>query len=278
MNEYIEKLNYYSKVEGIDRLVNEVKQARSILLKYKKYSYIQQLVISVTRLNDIEVSDKKLFLLEGLQSSIRSQNYEMGFHLIKKLIKMYKNEQSSKYLIMVLAHIIRNMKDVKLSRSFILKMAKRDYSDIEIQKLWVHMLGNSYLQSGNFDLSIKMYYSLYKNQPSALVALQLASGYLQESLRRTQTEKQKNLMRCMYFMQLYKKWRLEEGDYKNEVYYNQGRMFSQVGFWENAIECFKCSMECDDRNLHNKSVYNLIVIYKKLGESELALKMVDSYI
>ena len=33
-------------------------------------------------------------------------------------------------------------------------------------------------------------------------------------------------MRCMYFMQIYKKKRLEEGDYKNEVYYNQGRMFS----------------------------------------------------
>ena len=51
--------------------------------------------------------------------------------MIKKLIKIYRNEPNSKYLIRVLAHIVRNLSDIKSSRSFILKMAKKEYSDKE---------------------------------------------------------------------------------------------------------------------------------------------------
>ena len=85
-------------------------------------------MLYLTRLDLLPSPQRLTFLLQGLRSSIYTASYDLGFHFIKKLLKVHKNQPRPNlgfFLTVLLSQMVKNVEKQKTTRSYILKMAKK---------------------------------------------------------------------------------------------------------------------------------------------------------
>lgn len=151
---------------------------------------------------------------------------------------------------------------------------------------WPRILrANYYITSGTYKYALNDYMRIFKRTKSPLVALLIGITYISIGQQKFTTKKHTVIAQAISFLNTYEK--IREPEAKNEIHYNLGRLHHQFGMIHIAIHHYKEVLKFtnefiekypDCLDLKREAAYNLHLIYKKAGNSELARKYLYDYV
>ena len=150
----------------------------------------------------------------------------------------------------------------------------------------VYMLvGNYCLMSNSYKYALNHYSTLNKKVNSPLINLLLSIIYTQIASQKYSNRKQQLVMQSIAYMENYCKVR--EPEALNEVLYNTGRLYQQVGmltmaktYYEQALKVTNPIIEKNPQYLclRREIAFNLHLIYKSSGNYAMARNYLYEYI
>jgi hypothetical protein len=166
-------------------------------------------------------------LVFGFIASYHIKEYEDAFYYIKSFCKSHNNDNFCNTLLALSMQKI----DPNVFRMFISKVQIRYQTrhpinfprDMEKECQAIQqILGNHYLQTGYFELSVNTYMKLHEADPeNPLINLLLAIAYLQGFSSRTTVNKPQMVLRAFECLEKYREERSKT--HICEVYYNMAR-------------------------------------------------------
>lgn len=150
----------------------------------------------------------------------------------------------------------------------------------------VYMLvGNYCLMSNSYKYALNHYSMLNKKVNSPLITLLLSIIYTQIASQKYSNRKQQLVVQSIAYMENYRKMR--EPEALQEVFYNTGRLYHQVGMlpmakwnYEQALEVKNSLIDKYPQYLclRREIAFNLHLIYKSSGNRVMARKYLYDYI
>jgi tetratricopeptide (TPR) repeat protein len=205
-----DKLDYYSFAA----------KTIGILEKYEDYHKISQICELLVKLqSEYEEASSSLMydvLIYGFIANYHLTEYEQAFYYIRCLCKKYSKDNFCHTLLALCLQKI----DPTIFRMYMSKVQIRVLEkECEAIK---QILGNNYLQTGFFELSVNTYMKLQEADPdNPLIKLLLGVAYLQGFSSRTTINKPQMLLRAFECLESYKE--LRSKTHLCEAYYNMGR-------------------------------------------------------
>lgn len=216
----------------------------------------------------------------ALLSTIFNRDAHFGFVLIKDLIVKHLSNHRMWNLFNVLIQYTDS--NCRYSR-FLNRLFTRSEHAIEE---WPKILrANYWIVSGTYKYALNDYIRIYKTTNSALVALLIGITYMSIAQQKFTTKKQMLIAQAFSFLNEYAK--IREPEAYTEIQYNLGRLHHQCGMCHIAVHHYKQVLNFTNEfiqkhphhlDLRREAAYNLHLIYKKSGNSELARKILYDYI
>lgn len=200
-----------------------------------------------------------------------------GYNLVRDLVQHYLQNHKAwnTYNIM-----IQRSDDVRHNR-FLMRLLMRASVDPFINILHA----NSCLVAGTYKYALSEYINLYRLREDPLIAFLIGVTLFQIACQKFSVKKDYLVAQGVGFFNIYKKLRGPDGE--QEVAYNLGRGYHQLGMLHLAIEQYKkvlkLKLPLAEKNpnlfdLKREAAYNLHLIYKASGSFDLAKMYLYKYI
>ncbi|XP_035901705.1 general transcription factor 3C polypeptide 3 [Anopheles stephensi] len=147
------------------------------------------------------------------------------------------------------------------------------------------LIANYHLNCCTFKYALNEYNKIYLVTNDPLHAMMIAVTLTQIACQKFTNKKQSLIAQANVFMEKYLAERPEE--VRNEVFYNFGRMYHQLGLLHLAVDYYKRVLSFDSPvvrenpqylDLKAEAAFNLSFIYKHSGNHDLARKYLYDYI
>lgn len=144
---------------------------------------------------------------------------------------------------------------------------------------------NNCLVAGTYKYALSEYAATFRSNPSALSAFLLGVTLFQMACQKFSAKKHSLVTQGLAFMWKYQQYRGEEG--YQEIHYNIGRAFHQLGLLPAAIYHYKEALNFTSPllekyphllDLKQETAFNLYLIYMSTGAYDIARSYVDKYI
>ncbi|KAK7794019.1 hypothetical protein R5R35_007451 [Gryllus longicercus] len=177
--------------------------------------------------------------------------------------------------------IIQRADDVRHNR-FVMRLLGRMTSE---HKALTVLHANNCLVSGTYKYALSEYTTVFKNKPCAPLAFFIGVTLFQMACQKFSAKKHSLVSQGLSFFCQYEKLRGECAE--QEIHYNFGRAFHQLGLLPPAIhhyrEALKCSSHLTEKfphllDLKREAAFNLHLIYMHSGNHELARTYIEQYI
>lgn len=178
--------------------------------------------------------------------------------------------------------VLQFTEDNRYSR-FLMRLFLR--VDCEVDE-WPRILrANYYITSGTYKYALNDYMRIFKKTRSPLVALLIGITYISIGQQKFTTKKHTVIAQAISFLNTYEK--IREPEAKHEIHYNLGRLHHQFGMIHIAIHHYKAVLCYTNEfiqkheshlDLKREAAYNLHLIYKKAGNTDLARKYLYDYV
>lgn len=141
------------------------------------------------------------------------------------------------------------------------------------------------LAAGTYNTAAREFSEAFKRTKDPFAALLTAIALSHLAIQKFTHHKADHINQAIVLLEEYAKIRLTESE--QEVHYNTGRMYHQLGLIANAAGCYKKVLECksyDEERLDEildlkmEAAYNLHLIYKESGNAALAKKYLYDYV
>lgn len=145
---------------------------------------------------------------------------------------------------------------------------------------------NNNLSVGNYLQALNFYVSEHKRTGSVFTAFMTAVSMLQYYQRKVEKENKKTIAESITYL-FYNYSKLRTKDAEQEVYYNFGRMFQQLGVMYMAEHYYRKVLKVSNRYieiypeivcLKREAAYNLHLIYRNSGNLVQARNILYEYI
>lgn len=177
--------------------------------------------------------------------------------------------------------IIQRADDVRHNR-FVMRLMARVATE---HPALIVLHANNCLVSGTYKYALSEYTSVFKNKPCAPIAFFIGITLFQMACQKFSAKKHSLVTQGLSFFCQYEKLRGEMA--AQEIHYNFGRAFHQLGLLPAAIHHYKKALKCTSSlaeqyphllDLKREAAFNLHLIYIHSGNFELARTYIENYI
>lgn len=241
------------------RVLNEVfEKLINFCIGTNQYSAAKNFLVKILKLNmykgNLRMNMKKLLS----KVCVLDKDYEQALNAFKFVCE---NEESESNWI-VMSSLMRKTEKPQL-RSWLCKIAAKSPENYAAHIL----LGNSYFQTGNYNLAIKQYMQVYSVKDS-VVNLQLGLSHLFSLCSRNLVKKEEVFAKAFRYMKIYVKAR-KNSSYL-EAYYNLARAYHHIQFYAKASYNYeKVLRHCARALIYGDGLGKSLVKYSKLAAKNL---------
>lgn len=236
----------------------------------KMYGMLQKIVFTIFFSKRLVSYQKEIEFLAFL-SCLYSRDYYFGYALGKEyLAKDMKNRR----LWNIFNQIIQSADDIRYIR-----FVSRTFSKYDVPQYVNIIQGNNYLTSGSYKYAMNDYIALYKDIKDPILPLLIAVTLTNIACQKYSAKKHSVITQVIAYMEEYRK--LREPEAMQEIYYNFGRMYHQLGLVSLALDNYQKALQAENDwsrkypqylSLREEIAYNIHLIYKTSGNYDLARK------
>lgn len=243
--------------------------------EHKKFVKLQRLAFAAMSSKRFHSYIREVDFI-GVIACLYNREQTYGYNKIREFLQTDKDKARYWNLFNAIIYITQ---DTRYHR-FITRIFERNTS-INIPPTVYLLIANYNLLSNSYKHAMNHYDEIYKRFPSPLIALILSILYVQISLQKYTSKKQKLVIQAMNYLQIYQETR--EPEAQAEIYYNTGRFYHQIGListakinYEKALKITNDLIEQHKEILDLKMqiAFNLHIIYKQSGNYSMARKMI----
>ncbi|GLV34483.1 uncharacterized protein CBL_09731 [Carabus blaptoides fortunei] len=245
-------------------------------MKRRRYDLMQRLTFTALSSKRFKVYKTDLELM-AVFACIYNEDCFHGYNLVREMVQ---HNLDSKKCWNLYNLMIQRSDDGRHNR-FLMRLLLRASVDPYINILHA----NNCLVAGTYKYALSEYISLYRIQEEPLFALLIGVTFFQIASQKFSVKKDFLVIQGMGFMSIYKK--LRGADAAHEADYNIGRGYHQLGMLHLAAEHYKKVLKTKTSltekypnlfDLKREAAYNLHLIYKASGASDLAKMYLFKYI
>lgn len=142
-----------------------------------------------------------------------------------------------------------------------------------------------HLAAGTYQMAVREFSNNFKVTKSAFSALLTAVSLSHLAVQKFSHHRTDHINQAIVYMNEYAK--LREPEAEQEIYYNAGRLYQQLGLSAQAADYYKKVLACETHDdpevaeiidLKREAAFNLHLIYKDSGNLPLAKKYLYSYV
>ncbi|KAI4490316.1 hypothetical protein M0802_010693 [Mischocyttarus mexicanus] len=242
----------------------------------KRYGLLQRICFSALTSKRFEKRNSHIMFL-CLVSCIHNKDSFYGYNIVREIVKVCQRSNS----INLFNIVIQRAEDSRHNR-FIMRLLGREeaFSHLHI------MHANNCLVSGTYTYALNDYISLFRVTPNALLALLICVTMLQMACQKNSMKKNQLIIQAIAFIKKYAELRGVNG--QHETYYNQARVFHQIGLLPSAVHYYKLVLHTDPGelvkqnedllDLKKEAAFNLHLIYLQSENFQLARMYLEDYI
>lgn len=251
-------------------------KAARILSERKQFDLLQRLAFSMFLSSKLTQAKQKDVKLAAIISCLYCRDYSRGFDM---LCMFFISRKIRTARIWNLFNLFVTKAGSSRVNKFLVRIIEKDADNLGASTLYA----NYCLRSGTYRFALNDYLALYTKLKDPLIALQLAVVLVHIAAQRHSTSKISLVVQIMYFLKEYERLRGPE-EMQQEIYYNIGRAYHQLGRLSDAEMFYKKSLEAPTPtdlphfDLRPEVAFNLSLIYKINGCDDLANYYLDKYI
>jgi general transcription factor 3C polypeptide 3 (transcription factor C subunit 4) len=235
----------------------------------KKFMMLQKMAFSVMGSKKLQSYLKEVDFL-GLLSCIYNREEHYGYNVIKQFVVADSPRLWNLFNLVVLI-----TQDYRYYRYI-----DRFFGRVNVNPMVFMLSANYYLMSNTYKYALDHYATIFQRHKSPLIALILSVIYAQIASQKYSNRKQHLVLQSIAFIEKYQE--IREPEAMNEIYYNTGRLYHQIGmlhlaksYYEKALNVSnelieKCPHHLD---LRAEIAFNLHLIYKSSGNKTMARKI-----
>lgn len=236
----------------------------------KMYVMLQKIVFTIFFSKRLVSFQKEIEFLAFL-SCLYCRDYSFGYALGKEYLA---KDMKNKRLWNIFNQIIQNADDIRYIR-----FVSRTFSKYDVPQFVNIIQGNNYLTSGSYKYAMNDYIALYKDIKDPILPLLIGVTLTNIACQKYSAKKHSVITQVIAYMEEYRK--LREPEASQEVYYNFGRMYHQLGLVSLALDNYQKALQAENDftrkypqylSLRAEIAYNIHLIYKASGNSDLARK------
>ncbi|XP_053687440.1 general transcription factor 3C polypeptide 3 [Sabethes cyaneus] len=245
----------------------------------KDYSYFQKLVFTLCTAKRFQSNRQELLCL-ALFACIYNRDPTYAYNLIRERVNR-ECKSNNPQLWNLFNLVISVTGDIRYNRYLMRLFERVPTIDINVRTLQA----NYHLNAGTYKYALNDYTQIYKETGNPLHAMLIAVTLTQIACQKFTIKKQAIASQAIGFIEKYRKGRPSE--LSNEVHYNIGRMYHQLGMHSLAVEHYKRALQfssdlvrlnAEHLDLRAEIAFNLACIYRSNGNYELARKYLYDYI
>lgn len=248
-----------------------------VACQLKKYGVLQRICFTALTSKRFEPMTPHIIFLSLLSCIYNNDSY-YGYNLARDLVRDCKREN-----LWNLFNVVIQRADDSRHNRFIMRLLGREEDVFS----YLHVLhANNCLVSGTYKYALNDYVSLFKVEPSGMLALLIAVTFLQMSCQKLSAKKHKLATQAIAFLKKYRDIRGK--DMRQESNYNIARALHQVGLLSSAAQFYKLVLEGERSDLVNENeerldlkreaAFNLHLIYMSSGNQEMARIYLEEFV
>lgn len=236
----------------------------------KMYEKMQKIVFTIFFSKRLVSYQKEIEFLAFL-SCLYARDYNFGYALGKEYLA---KDMKNKRLWNIFNQIIQSADDIRYIR-----FVSRTFSKYDVPQYVNVIQGNNYLTSGSYKYAMNDYIALYKDIKDPILPLLIGVTLTNIACQKYSAKKHSVITQVIAYMEEYRK--LREPEASQEVYYNFGRMYHQLGLVSLALDNYQKALQAENEwtrkypqylSLKAEIAYNIHLIYKASGNHDLARK------
>lgn len=244
----------------------------------KQYALLQRLAFSAlgsSVLNNTSKKEADVFFI-AILSCFYNKDAFHGYNLARDMI-LTENENPKAWNLFNLLLV-----DADDSRHFRFTMRRLTREPLHPALTMLH--ANNCFMKGTYKYALSEYMCAYRQKPTGMLALMISITLLQMACQKFAVKKNSLVTQCIAFLWQYKEFR---GDNNlQEVHYNMGRLFHQLGLLPAALFHYKKALEVEPLksdygemfDLKREIAFNISLIYQNSGALALAKYYTEKYI
>ena len=239
-------------------MLNEIfEKTINLFIENQNFSQAKDIVLKILKLNMYK--DTYRLNMKKILSKIcvMDKDYEQALNAYKYVCE--KENTESNWI--VLSSLLRHSEKSQL-RSWLCKVANRDPDNYAVHML----LGNSYFQTGNYNLAIKQYLQVY-DIDNSLINLQTGLCYLFSLCSKNIQKKEEVFSKAFKYLKIYVSVRKKKN--YMEAYYNLARAYHHIQYYTKATYVYEKILLCYSRNFNPNFINKSLDKYMKLSVNNL---------
>ncbi|KAL1380810.1 hypothetical protein pipiens_013912 [Culex pipiens pipiens] len=245
----------------------------------KKFAFFQKLVFTLCTAKRFYSYRTELQCL-ALYGCLYNRDPVFAYNLIRDRVNRDKRLNNPR-LWNLFNLVILVTGDIRYNRYLMRLFERLPKIDVNIRVLQA----NYHLNAGTYKYALNDYSKIYQKTNDPIHALLIAVTLTQIACQKFTTKKQALAAQAIGFIEKYRKGRPSE--LANEIHYNIGRMYHQLGLHNMAVEHYKRALEAthpliveypEYLDLRAEIAFNLSSIYRSNNNFELARKYMYEYI
>lgn len=238
--------------------------------KLKMYGMLQKIIFTIFFSKRLVSYQKEIEFLAFL-SCLYARDYNFGYALGKEYLA---KDMKNKRLWNIFNQIIQNAEDIRYIR-----FVSRTFSKYDVPQYVNVIQGSNYLTSGSYKYAMNDYIALYKDIKDPILPLLISVTLTNIACQKYSAKKHSVITQVIAYMEEYRK--LREPEASQEIYYNFGRMYHQLGLVSLALDNYRKALAAENDwtrkypqylSLKAEIAYNIHLIYKASGNYDLARK------
>lgn len=253
-----------------------LKELLKIAQDFGYYSVMERLAFSAVSSKKFAQYRSTLELI-CLIACLCNEDYYFAYNLVRDFVQ--KAPEKPKVWNM-LNLVIQRVDDTRHNRFLMRLLVRLGNTD-----KFLHVLhGNNCLMAGSYKYALKEFMTIYEEHKSPLVALLAGITMSHMACQKFSTNKHTLVIQSIAFLSYYENLRGPDG--RQEVYYNIGRAYHQIGIIQKAAEYYKKALKVnidlinenpEILDLTKEIAFNLHLIYKN-DSPEVAQMYLEKYI
>ncbi|XP_058462779.1 general transcription factor 3C polypeptide 3 [Malaya genurostris] len=245
----------------------------------KNFAYFQKLVFTLCTAKRFQIYRSELLCL-ALFACLYNRDPLFAYNLVREHVNREKKCNNPR-LWNLFNLVISVTGDIRYNRYLTRLFERVTNIDINIRTLQA----NYHLNAGTYRYALNDYSKIYQKTGDPIHAMLIAVTLTQVACQKFSNKKQALASQAIGFIEKYRKTR--PGELANEIHYNIGRMYHQLGLQSLAVEHYKRALEArsevveqnpEHLDLRAEIAFNLSCIYKSNKNYELARKYLYDYI
>ncbi|XP_065087673.1 general transcription factor 3C polypeptide 3 [Ochlerotatus camptorhynchus] len=244
----------------------------------KDYAFFQKLVFTLCTAKRFQFYRHELQCL-ALLGCLFNRDPMYAYNLIRERVNKEKDLNNPR-LWNLFNLVILVTGDIRYNR-YLMRLFGRSPVNPNVRILQA----NYHLNAGTYKYALNDYSKIYMKTGDPIHAMLIGVTLTQIACQKFTSKKQALASQAIGFMEKYRKKR--PGELSNEIHYNIGRMYHQLGMYSLAVSHYKQALEFTNAliqehplylDLRAEIAYNLSSIYRSNNNLELARKYLYEYI